>query len=51
MKKLNYIIFDFNLIFNNSFPNKLSNMFIDNFFGDDWDVFDLLQFAMFDNDF
>jgi hypothetical protein len=48
MKKINYNIEDFNIISNYTFP---INIFIDVIFGDDWNVFDLLQFAMFDNDF
>jgi hypothetical protein len=48
MKKLNYNIEDFNLICNYTFP---INIYVDILFGSDWNVFDLLQFAMFDNDF
>jgi hypothetical protein len=48
MKKINYNIEDFNIISNYIFP---INIYVDVFFDDDWNIFDLLQFAMFDNDF
>jgi len=51
MKKLNYNIEDFNIICNYKFYKQLHTIYVDILFGEDWDVFDLLQFAMFDNDF
>jgi hypothetical protein len=48
MKKINYNIEDFNIISNYTFP---INIYVDILFGGEWNVFDLLQFAMFDNDF
>jgi hypothetical protein len=51
MKKINYNIYYFNTIFRFDLPNQSYNKYIDIIFGDDWAIFDLLQFAMFDNDF
>ena len=29
----------------------INHIYMDIIFGDDWDIFDLLQFVMFDNNF
>jgi hypothetical protein len=51
MKKINYNIDDFNIICNYTFSKRSCIIYIDILFGNDWNIFDLLQFAMFDNDF
>ena len=51
MKELNYNMNDFNKIFRFDLPNQSYNIYMDIIFGDDWDIFDLLQFVMFDNNF
>lgn len=51
MEELNYNMYYFNKIFRFDLPNQSYNIDMDIIFGDDWDIFDLLQFVMFDNNF